>query len=66
MNVSEWRNANRKCKWCKHFSSFDPIHIDPSYSGEIICECKAKDKFVYPNVPRIFCKTFSLKEYPKE
>lgn len=51
MTVDEWRNKHKRCKYCAFIQLTD-------------CgwECTAKDKFVYRNIPRVFCKLFRVRE----
>ena len=61
MTVNEWRRKHPKCKWCKHCE-----FVYPFQQAYVSCpdyyDCNAKDKIVHPNIPRIFCQLFELKE----
>lgn len=56
--VQRWRRRYKKCLWCKYCKMERPViaEIDPFY------KCKAKLKVVNPDIPRLFCSLFTLKE----
>ena len=58
MNVTEWRNTHRKCKFCAHLRY---MTLPPNCMGRDTW-CRAKMKTVEDEIPRLFCKLFEVKE----
>lgn len=56
---TKWRKRHPRCRYCKHVHKiYAPISgEDPFY------DCRAKDKLVNGDIPRIFCGAFEPKEY---
>lgn len=57
MTVREWRDRHRRCKWCKYLSTSCSI-VGLSY---VSYECRAKQRYVNPDLPRPFCRLFEQK-----
>lgn len=62
MTVQEWRNRNRRCKFCRWLQY---MTLPPFCMGKDTW-CRAKKKIVNDEVPRIFCRLFELKEERNE
>lgn len=57
MTVQEWRDRHRRCKWCKYLHVYcnSLLRVGPSY------RCRAKQRYVNPDLPRPFCRLFEQK-----
>jgi hypothetical protein len=58
MTVIEYRQKHKKCKYCEHICY---LSLPPFAIGDKDTYCKAKKKLVNDEIPRPFCKVYSVK-----